>query len=330
MEEITRADDDIAGGGAAIKDDLHFVLASMGLSPHHARHHARACDEDCVGVVQQQHWPPNREEQQQQRRNLPSPSEPVLDARHRTMANMQAALIFLGTLLVPILVKLILTYAESSGMDSATAMLPPCSSYAEGFLNLSSILASFNLTSPPAKLPPDEQHWPRKVLASAVMLMRSPPKNARPAAPVVHATYMADAYRHNHKHTCKFYCCRGEAASATLFLPPWLQHQEHQQLSAVATSLLLSPQQQQPMAKFLSSMQGKVPEDWHLKAFQEAMASSCSSTAKQQAILLQKHSPWLARVDDALVPSMLCSAFLLQEEHPSSTPQHATLGRLLR
>lgn len=299
--------DELPSHPADNENSLHFVLASMGLSSAPPLQESHAASEEFVQEAERPASPPCIRKES-------------LDARQSLMASMHPAFIFAATLLLPILLKLILSFAETSN----TSMDPACrNASAPAFVNLTAIAQNFSLLHHPIpREAMDASFFPVQLLGNFL----SPRKEEK--QPVLHVTYMADAYHHQPGGMCSIYCCSSSVPSShALFLPQWLlallDATKQAKFSIVSGCL----QEGSGMAAFLRTMQDRIPEDWHLQGFQQAMASSCAATAESRKLLLQRHASVVEKVDDALVPSRLCSMMVGEEQGPLPP---ATIGRCLR
>lgn len=203
------------------------------------------------------------------------------------------------------------------------------------FLNLTALL---NLTS--TDIPVGSNNASQNWLARLMQPARRQPKAT--SIPQVHLLYMADAYVTQQQMQqadaaaagrapvfflmCRVYCCRQKSAmagaSAEQQLLPvmaqynWLKQLHHaseeKSLKVSTIASAASPPSEHPMVQFLHAMQGKVPEDWHLQGFRDALARSCEHLSMMGTSF-----------DDALVPSRLCSS-------TAPSPTGATIGNLLR
>lgn len=116
--------------------------------------------------------------------------------------------------------------------------------------------------------------------------------------------------------------CRGRhkssSSSSEIFLEDVISGKVVKKVS-VLTSLAYGQEPwRNPVAQFLASVEGKVPEDWHLHEFHEAVLKVCEDTERSSSSMQN-----IFRADDMLVPSRICGL--------ARSPKRAlTIGGILR
>lgn len=146
-------------------------------------------------------------------------------------------------------------------------------------------------------------------------------------------TYVADAYvtggegrpdavdcsGKTYQH-CRFHVCSKYNANHGSIFPGIVLHQDPFVKLRVAGALYDPAPWRNPVAKFLKSKEwalDKLPEDWDLKAFEDAVTEACAGVDSEK----QRLQSQMIEADDVLVPSRLCS---MASRYPSKI-LHASL-----
>lgn len=329
------------------KDEhLHFVLASMGLSA------SQLTVLDCGHAPAAAAAAAAEPHPQSPSLVLAPPLQKVAATMKGSRHVMHAGAVLLTALVLPVFLRMILWWCaemgESSRGGSSSSSSPrseaaSCKDSSSPFLNLTSLLE--NITAVPKEAGAGSTGgWlarisGRRRLAShaKVQVLYVADAYAMSPADSVDAAYSMEG---RHYEMCSVYCCRPDRDGNERFA--WLLGQaagrSSIQLSVVSSATL--PPSRGAMATFLKGVHGiRVPEDWNLHGFQDALAKSCHQVQQAKQLYMQHpqgggtSSTSTSTFDDALVPSRLCSSFSVapgESTAPRAAAQPTTIGSLLR
>lgn len=224
----------------------------------------------------------------------------------------------LALLATTLLVRLILSCAAGQQFVVYQACTDAASN--PSFLNLTAVL---NVTTAKAVVERNSG-WMAKIAFSSVGRRQNKKHAQQASSSNVHMVYMADAYTPEAGSVCLW---RSHDHSFN-----WLQQPDIPFFKPSIIASAFTPSSSNHMATFLKKVNAdKVPEDWHIEAFGNALSKACDQVRKKSASMMH----W-ANFDDILVPNRLCSMadrILLTHSSSSSATSKgpaATIGSMLR